>query len=90
MFELRFSLRLFAFRLLLLLLAPKLARAISMTTKPMPMMKMAASPPKIHQTAFDFLRGAGAGVGDHCGCGGGGGGGGVGVVGLAVTGGVGR
>jgi len=57
----------------------------------MPMMSTAASPPSIHQIAFDFFRiGAGAGVGVHWGGGGGAGGGvggrgGGGCVGLGAT-----
>jgi hypothetical protein len=71
---LRFSLRTFAFRFVF---DPRLASAMTITTRPMPMMSTAASPPSIHQIAFDFFRtGAGAGVGVHCG--GGGAGGGVG------------
>ena len=84
MLLLRFSLR-FVLRLLLLLFAPRLANAMSMTTRPTPMTATAASPPNIHQTAFDFFCGAGCGVGRHC-CGGGG----AGVVGLGLTGGAGR
>ncbi len=62
---LRFSLR-FVLRLLLLLFAPRLANAMSMTTSPTPMTRTAASPPKIHQTAFDFFCGGGCGIGRHC------------------------
>src|ERR1700754_2214483 len=63
---------------LLFVFDPRLANAISITTRPTPITTSAAKPPSIHQTAFDFLRGACVGVGDHC-CGGGGGGGGAGV-----------
>src|SRR6185369_10057083 len=83
---LRFSLRVLALRLLVLAFEPRLARAMTITTRPTPMTSSAASPPSIHQTAFDFLRtggGAPVGGGVHCGAGGGGGGGGV--VGLGVT-----
>ena len=86
---LRFSLRLFAFRLLLFAFAPRLANATSITIKPTPITRTAANPPKIHQTALDFFCCTGGGVGRHCGCcacrcGGGGGGG---AVGLGLTGG---
>src|SRR5215212_11045215 len=78
---LRFSLRVLAFRLVVLVFEPRLARAMIITTTPMPMTSMAASPPSIHQIALDFLRGSAAvGVCVHC-CGGGGGG----VVGRGVT-----
>ena len=80
MLLLRFSLRLFAFRLLLFALAPRLANATSITIKPTPITTAAASPPNIHQTALDFFCCTGGGVGLHCGCcgcGGGGGGGGA-------------
>jgi hypothetical protein len=63
-------------RLALLGSDPRLARAITITTSPAPITSNAAKPPKIHQIAFDFFRGACVGVGDHCGGGGGGGGGG--------------
>ena len=67
----------FAFRFLLSV--PRLARAISMTTRPTPMTTTAASPPRIHQIAFDFFcGGAAAGVGVHCG-------GGAGRVAEAVS-----
>src|SRR5262249_32069026 len=91
MLALRFSLRTFAFELLLFV--DRLASAISMTMSPTPIMTTAVSPPSIHQIAFDFFRGGAAtGAGTHCCCGGGGGGDGVGVVrrGVAVTGGSGR
>ena len=82
---LRFSLRLFAFEVLVLLFE-RLASTINITTRPTPITATAANPPRIHQIAFDFLRGAIVGIGltgggAHCGgvCGvGGGGGGGVG------------
>src|SRR6185369_11709594 len=76
---LRFSLRVLALRLLVLPFEPRLARAMTITTRPTPMTSSAASPPSIHQTALDFLRGGGGapvGGGVHCGAGGGGGGGG--------------
>ena len=57
MLLLRFSLRVFAFRLLLFAFAPRLASAMSITTRPTPITIAAASPPSIHHTAFDFLRG---------------------------------
>src|SRR5687767_126894 len=66
---LRFVLRVLALRLLFF--DSRFANAISMTTRPAPITASAATPPSIHQTALDFLRGGGAGVGDHC-CGGGG------------------
>src|ERR1051325_3079320 len=75
---LRFSLRTFAFELLVF--ADRLS-AMTSTTRPTPTMTSAANPPSIHQMAFDFFRGGGAAVGPgvHCCCGGGGGaGGGVG------------
>jgi hypothetical protein len=73
---------------LLFVFEPILANAISMTTSPTPITTSAAKPPRIHQTAFDFLRGGCVGVGDHCCGGGGGGGGGAGVGrGVAVLGG---
>src|ERR1041385_1314791 len=88
-FALRLSLRTFTFELLLL--ADRLANAITITTSPMPMMTTAMSPPSIHQIAFDFFRGGAAvGVGVHCCCGGGGGGGGGAVRRGVVTGGSGR
>ena len=57
----------------------RLANAMIITTRPTPIIKTAASPPRIHQTAFDFLGGGAlvAGAGVHCGWGGGGGGGAV-------------
>lgn len=42
-----------------------LAKAIIMTTKPAPITNRAATPPRIHQIAFDFFGGALDGVGDH-------------------------
>ncbi len=81
---LRLSLRVFAFKLLFVF-DPRLANAISMTSRPTPMMITAASPPSIHHTAFDFFCGAACGAGRHC-CGGGG----AGVAGLGAAGGAGR
>src|SRR5215213_2596544 len=79
---LRFSLRVLAFRLILLLFEPRLASATSITTTPMPITNIAASPPSTHQTALDFFRGGAAvGGGVHCG----GGGGDAGVVGRGLT-----
>src|ERR1051326_3022607 len=87
---LRLSLRMFTFELLLLV--ERLANAITMTTRPMPITTSAVSPPSIHQIAFDFFRiGAAVGAGVHCCCGGGGGGGGAVRRGVGVvTGGSGR
>ena len=82
---LRFSLRVLALRLFVLPFEPRLASAMIITTRPTPMTSSAASPPSIHQTALDFLRGGGAPVGGGVHCGAGGGGGGGGVVGLGVT-----
>jgi len=72
----------FALELLVLVFDPRLASAITMTISPAPIISTAAKPPRIHQIAFDFLRGGGAdgGIGDHCG----GGGGGC-TVGLGLT-----
>src|SRR6476660_8505399 len=66
-FSLRFKLPLFEFAALIL------ARAIIITTRPIPMIPSAATPPSTHHTAFDFFRGgAAAGIGVHCcGCDGG-------------------
>src|SRR5687768_5910850 len=75
---LRLASRVFALRLLLFESDPRLASAMSMTTSPPPITTSAAKPPRIHQIAFDFLRGGCVGDGDHCCCGGGGGGGGAG------------
>src|SRR5262249_7385081 len=82
---LRFSLRVLAFRLLVLLFELRFASTRTITSRPPPMTMNAASKPSIHQTALDFLRGGAAerGCGVHCGAGGGGGGGGV--VGLGLT-----
>src|SRR6185369_181507 len=74
---LRFSLRLATLELLVFEL--RLANAMIITTSPTQIIKNAARPPRIHQTAFDFFRGGAAiGVGVHAGggCAGGGGGGG--------------
>src|SRR5436190_24036748 len=60
----RFTLRLFELLVFVLLM---LASAITMTTSPIPITANAASPPSIHQIAFDFFLGATVGVGDHCG-----------------------
>src|SRR5215213_7413724 len=80
---LRFSLRVLALRLFVLPFEPRLASAMTITTRPTPMTSTAASPPSIHQTALDFLRGGGAeGGGVHCV---GGGGGGGAVAGRGVT-----
>ena len=57
---LRFSLRVLALRLLVLAFEPRLASAMIITTIPTPMTSSAASPPSIHQTALDFLRGGAA------------------------------
>jgi hypothetical protein len=52
---------------LVLVLDPRLASAMIITTRPTPITTRAASPPSIHQRAFDFLRGGAAeGAGDHC------------------------
>src|ERR1043165_463521 len=86
---LRLSLRLVTLELFVLVVL-RLANAMIITTRPAPIIKTAASPPRTHQTAWDFFRrGALAtGAGVHCCCGGGGGGGGVGrdgAVGRGVT-----
>ena len=61
-FSFRFKVPLFAFAALIL------ARAIIITTRPIPMIPNAATPPSTHQTAFDFFcGGAAAGIGVHCG-----------------------
>src|ERR1700741_1526120 len=77
---LRLSLRMLE---LLVLVGLRLASAMIMTTRPTPMIRTAARPPRIHHSALDFLRGAAVALavaGIHCGggCGGGGGGGAVG------------
>src|SRR6185369_1159158 len=60
-FSLRFKLPLFEFAALIL------ARAIIITTRPIPIIPSAATPPSTHHTAFDFFRGgATAGIGVHC------------------------
>jgi hypothetical protein len=46
----------FAFRLPFVF-DPRLASAMIITTSPTPITTRAASPPRIHQTAFDFARG---------------------------------
>src|ERR1700741_1068112 len=79
---LRLSLRMFALELLVLV-GLRLASPMIMTTRPTPMIRTAARPPRIHHSALDFLRGAAVALavaGIHCGggCGGGGGGGAVG------------
>src|SRR4051812_24982709 len=56
----------FALRLLLVF-EPRLASAMSITTSPTPITTIAARLPSIHQTAFDFLRGACVGAGEYCG-----------------------
>src|ERR1044072_5181106 len=85
---LRLSLR-FVTLELLVFVEFRLANTMIITTRPMAMTTTAASPPKIHQTAFDFFRGGAAiaaGAGVHCGgCVGGGVGGGGGCVGLGLT-----
>src|SRR6185436_12728009 len=66
---LRFSLRLVRLELLVLVVL-RLANAMIITTRPTPIIKTAASPPRIHQTALDFFRGGAlaTGAGVHCGC----------------------
>src|SRR5215217_4914166 len=67
---LRFSLlRVLALRLFALPFEPRLASAMIITTRPTPMTSSAASPPSIHHTALDFLRGGGVvGLGMTTGC----------------------
>src|ERR1044071_7962258 len=73
---LRFSLRLVTLELFVLVVL-RLANAMIMTTRPTPIIKTAASPPRTHQIALDFFRGGAlaTGAGVHCGCCGGRGGG---------------
>jgi hypothetical protein len=82
---LRLSLRLVTLELLVFV-ELRLANAMIITTRPTPMIKTAASPPRIHQTALDFFRGGAAvGPGVHAGGGCAGGGGGGGCVGRGLT-----
>ena len=81
---LRFALRVLA--VFVLVLDPRLANAMIITTRPTPITTKAVSPPSIHQRALDFLRGGAAeGAGVQCwGAGGGG------AAGLGFTAGAGR
>ena len=64
MLLLRFSLRLFAFRLLLFAFAPRLANAMSMTIKPTPITTDCGESTEYPPDRIRFfLRGAGGGVG---------------------------
>src|SRR6476646_9147916 len=74
-FRLSLWLTMFALFVLLALVALMLAKAIIITTRPIPITPSASSPPRIHQIAFDFFCGAATGIGVHCCCGGGGDGG---------------
>src|SRR6185369_7558877 len=76
---LRLSLRFVEFELLVLIVL-RFASATIITTRPAPMIKTAASPPRTHQITLDFFAGGAlaTGAGVHCGCCGGRGGGGGG------------
>src|SRR6059036_2921044 len=66
-FELRLARELgFATFVLLFEFEPMLARARSMITRPIPITPTTSTPPRIHQTAFDFLRGCIVNGGAHC------------------------